>query len=328
MGNDEYLVSICIPTYNRREYLKKCIESIVSQKAFHEGIVEICVSDNNSDDGTEELCIDYSHKYRNFSFVKHNETMVPEYNHAYAVGMGKGKLLKLSNDTLIYTPDSLEKMCAISEKYNESKPFVFFVNGNPECKGAYGSDDYINGTAKHYRFEDFLYNISYWTTFLGSFAFWNEDFKVYNPKIEGYETSLRHVFFVCDILKDRDDAMIVSDVLFDNQPVSGKNVSYGLFRVFYSNYLKILSNYIETDCFDFLKRDVLTRFFPIWVVRWEFNKGDLRFSEEENLKGLVVQACKENDCYNEYYVAYKKLKKDFVHADIKRKIRKLIPWKK
>jgi GT2 family glycosyltransferase len=45
-------ISIVIVSYNTREYLRNCIDSILSQK---DSIVEIIVVDNNSIDGTKEL---------------------------------------------------------------------------------------------------------------------------------------------------------------------------------------------------------------------------------------------------------------------------------
>jgi len=49
-------ISICIPTYNRREYLAETICSITGQvQSLNNSDIEICVSDNASNDGTEKL---------------------------------------------------------------------------------------------------------------------------------------------------------------------------------------------------------------------------------------------------------------------------------
>jgi abequosyltransferase len=49
-------LSICIPTYNRRNYLADTITSITNQvSAVDASRIEICVSDNGSTDGTEIL---------------------------------------------------------------------------------------------------------------------------------------------------------------------------------------------------------------------------------------------------------------------------------
>lgn len=50
----QLMLSICIPTYNSRESLGRCIDSIVNQSAFSDKI-EIIISDNASEDTTMEL---------------------------------------------------------------------------------------------------------------------------------------------------------------------------------------------------------------------------------------------------------------------------------
>jgi abequosyltransferase len=51
------LISFCIPTYNRCEYLRSTIESILNEIETSGNIdrVQICISDNNSTDGTEDM---------------------------------------------------------------------------------------------------------------------------------------------------------------------------------------------------------------------------------------------------------------------------------
>jgi abequosyltransferase len=55
------LLSFCIPTHHgRAAYLKEAIDSMLEQiVGQHEGDVQICVSDNGSDDGTAELLAGY-----------------------------------------------------------------------------------------------------------------------------------------------------------------------------------------------------------------------------------------------------------------------------
>ena len=49
------LLSICIPTWNRKERLKRLLERIASEAKGLEHEVEVCVSDNGSTDGTRDF---------------------------------------------------------------------------------------------------------------------------------------------------------------------------------------------------------------------------------------------------------------------------------
>jgi len=54
MENKQPLLSICIPTYNRAEYLEEAIYNIVTDDAFCDK-VEIIISDNASTDNTKQV---------------------------------------------------------------------------------------------------------------------------------------------------------------------------------------------------------------------------------------------------------------------------------
>jgi peptidoglycan/LPS O-acetylase OafA/YrhL/glycosyltransferase involved in cell wall biosynthesis len=69
---NKILLSICIPTYNRADCLKTCLDSIVKQKWFNENI-EIILSDNWSKDNTFEIISKFLEKYKNINYYK-NET--------------------------------------------------------------------------------------------------------------------------------------------------------------------------------------------------------------------------------------------------------------
>ena len=53
----EPLVSICIPTYNRANIIKKAIDSALSQTYKN---IEVIVVDNASTDNTDEIVASYS----------------------------------------------------------------------------------------------------------------------------------------------------------------------------------------------------------------------------------------------------------------------------
>ena len=57
---DNELITIIVPVYNGMPYLKDCLDSLVSQTYQN---LEILLVDNGSDDGSGELCKEYSLRY-------------------------------------------------------------------------------------------------------------------------------------------------------------------------------------------------------------------------------------------------------------------------
>jgi glycosyltransferase involved in cell wall biosynthesis len=69
------IISICIPTYNRADFLKICINNIINQDAFSENKIEIVISDNNSPDNTYEVVKTFQKNYSNIKYFKNHENI-------------------------------------------------------------------------------------------------------------------------------------------------------------------------------------------------------------------------------------------------------------
>jgi len=112
-------LSICIPTYNRAEYLPEAIESVLSQITPEiKDLVEICISDNASTDNTAEIVkqfqeknickIVYNRNDKNIGADRNFLKVVEMANGEYCWWLGSddaledvilSKLLKIINDT-------------------------------------------------------------------------------------------------------------------------------------------------------------------------------------------------------------------------------------
>jgi len=89
----KFLLSICIPTYNRKQ---RIVESVY--KLMSAGIeeLEICILDNASTDGTYEALCDI-HDYH-FKLIRNDTNIGPFYNHCKALFAGKGKYVVVVMD--------------------------------------------------------------------------------------------------------------------------------------------------------------------------------------------------------------------------------------
>jgi abequosyltransferase len=61
-------LSVCIPTYNRVEYLTKALQSVIEQA--DPALVEIVVCDNDSTDGTAEVVAQIARDYPNLRYIQ------------------------------------------------------------------------------------------------------------------------------------------------------------------------------------------------------------------------------------------------------------------
>ena len=108
------LVSIIIPTRNMKEYLKRCIDSVLEKTNYKN--YEIIIVNNQSDD---EETLNYFENIRSESIriVDFND----EFNYSainnYAVGQAKAEhVLLLNNDTEVIDGDWLESMLEFSQQ--------------------------------------------------------------------------------------------------------------------------------------------------------------------------------------------------------------------
>ena len=62
------MITFCIPTWNRSQKLKACVESIIAQSPH-----AIVICDNGSDDDTPEVCRRFANEYPNIKYVRYDD---------------------------------------------------------------------------------------------------------------------------------------------------------------------------------------------------------------------------------------------------------------
>lgn len=106
------LVSFAILSYNRKEYLRKAIDSILQQSYDS---IEIVIVDNNSSDGTEELFVT-EFKQPNIRFVQLTNNLGVSIGRNVVMGMAKGDLLIVIDDDAELTDPAATRL--IVEKFS------------------------------------------------------------------------------------------------------------------------------------------------------------------------------------------------------------------
>jgi len=89
------LVSICVPTRNRAESLRRSLESIQGQDYSP---LEIVISDNCSDDTTEQVCRELAASDRRVRYVRQPRNIGLHGNHNFCLDAARGEFICIFHD--------------------------------------------------------------------------------------------------------------------------------------------------------------------------------------------------------------------------------------
>jgi len=229
MINDIFL-SICIPTYNRSNYLKQSLDSIVCLDEFNEGCkVEIIISDNCSSDNTELLVNKYISLYGEKIKYYKNSSNISDKNFEKSLSYGNGKFLKLSNDTLIYTKDSLAEIILLIEESITNKPILFFLNDN----------SLVYNKIEINTIDNLVEITSFKLGWIGSFGIWKSDFLELKDFSRRSNLQLAQIDVIFRIFLKKKSCIIASKIIYTPLELTSKG-GYDILEIFLENYIFLL----------------------------------------------------------------------------------------
>ncbi len=115
--NNQPLVSVIIPTYNRKKYVVKAIDSVLKQTYKN---IEIIVIDDGSADGTDEIISEFSKKNPGIISIKNKTNLGFVKTLNKGISSAKGKYIaRLDDDDFWRDSQKLEKQVEFFEKNPE-----------------------------------------------------------------------------------------------------------------------------------------------------------------------------------------------------------------
>lgn len=279
----EVILSICIPTINRPLELDDTLKSITSQRIFIDtNKVEIVISDNCSTIETYLTAEKYKSLFPGKITYSRNSENIHDKNFEKVLSLSKGKFLKLNNDTLNHTSNSLEKMVTLIEENLIDKPILFFSNGQLNKKIIWRGNGISN----------LIQNISYYSTWIASFGIWKEDFDNLSDFNRCSNLQLVQVDLLYRLVNIKEKFIIDDEILFELRGVSKKG-GYDLISVFLDNYKSILreqvySGHIENWLFKKELNKIIFNFITPWVAKILVNRNLYSFT----LRRPVLRICK------------------------------------
>ena len=271
------LLTICIPTYNRSNYLKTTLDSIVNQKIFNESKqVQVVISDNASTDDTRLICDEFVNAYAGKVIYHCNHENIFDLNFEKALSLGCGEFLKLNNDTLVHKEGSLDQMLKdINLNFND-KPILYYTNGLIRENGVFFCND----------LNSFINKTSYNVTWIGAFGIWREDYIQFSDFSRASSLQLVQVDVLFRMIAKGKDVIINNNALLQSL-VPEKKGGYNIFKIFVENYLNLIeSNYKDghvnhTTLYNEKSKLMLHLIVP-WYLNLLSKKSNLGFVHEKS----------------------------------------------
>ncbi len=231
-----FVLSICIPTFNRGPFLQQTLESIVAQQAFSgSGDIEVLISDNCSDDNTEAVGRAYAAAHPDkIKYQRHPQPIFPDKNFEAALRMGSGTYLKLHNDNLTILDGSLAELVKVYSAVAAEKPVVFFTNGNMSAGNAI---EVLN------TFSEFVARVSYFATWIGGFGMWRDEFYAMPDFSRNAHLKLVQTDVMFRLMSLGKRAIVLYGNYFAGVN-AGRKSGYNVAQVFGTNYLSLLKPYL------------------------------------------------------------------------------------
>lgn len=110
------LISFCIPTCNRAEILSECLFDLIDKIGCYD--FEIIVSDNCSDDHTEEIVKEFQSKYKNLRYLKQSSRIGVDENFSVALSSSISEYTWLIGDSYRIEQNEIESLLSLMKEKN------------------------------------------------------------------------------------------------------------------------------------------------------------------------------------------------------------------
>lgn len=229
---NNYLLSICIPIYNREKYLKKTLSRFLNDKNLFSDKIQLYISDNCSEDDLESVCMKYQDKGLNLTYHRNKTNLGMDYNFINCIKNAKGKYLLLLGSDDLPRNDFFSIILPILEREEYSLIHLHESNNQQQM-------EYIN-------FPDFLLRLNGWITFISSnIVKTNYINKIDFSKYIGTMLSQVPLYLYSASLGGKN--MILCGSFFQEGDDSKHNSGYNIFQVFIVNLLGMIKPLVEKD---------------------------------------------------------------------------------
>lgn len=255
------ILTICIPTYNRCNYLSVALERLkisVSQCSYP---IEVIISDNHSIDETQALIQNYIESGLECRYIRNSENIGPDANFVQCFNQAKGKYVWLIGDDDYLKEDSLQQICEILATDDFGLIHIDFneVENKPFASKIYDAAAQM------------LSDINIMITFMTGNIIRKDSIADVDGK-KYFGSYLVQVPYYINAALTATKNVVVHSKLLETGADSGNNGGYNFFRVFMDNYFSIWREFVDRGVlskkdFKHIKEVTFQRFHRGYVER-------------------------------------------------------------
>jgi glycosyltransferase involved in cell wall biosynthesis len=153
------IVTVGMPVYNGAAFLRAALDSLISQTFAS---YEIIISDNNSDDETEEICRRYATLDPRIRYVRHDVNRGAAWNHNFVVAEARGRFFRWQHADDSCEPRHLERCVAALEADDRvvlAYPQTMLIDATGTVTGHYDDRLGLSDETPHDRLRRLLANV-------------------------------------------------------------------------------------------------------------------------------------------------------------------------
>lgn len=281
-----YKLTIAIPTYNRKDMLERCLNSIIPQM---DKDIEIFISDNASSDGTEEM-VREKFNYPFIRYRKNEENIGSDRNFIQCFNNGQGEYIHMLSDDDIILPGTIE---AILE-YIALRPSMICLNS---CIIKENENVMLNTEyRKHEDMMNFIEDAGVQITFLSGMVLRQEYVNKVKDKDRFIGTNFPQSYIALECLAQGTNAIVKKTPGIGFQ--DGGAYGYNFYHVWTTEYLKLINYLVKLGCSQKRVRKFaiksLNRDIVGFILGFRIYGTDLDMSGR---KELLLQIAKYPQCW-------------------------------
>lgn len=222
------ILSLCMPTNGVVEWVFPVLDSIFEQGCNSDDF-EVIITDNGDNAEFKKRIKEYGLSHRNLHYYE--TKALPFINEIESYKRANGQLFKFVNHRTKLVKGALQRLIDFAKYNAEKKPIIYFSNGVLERE---------NKSYAYETFDDFVRNLSYWSSWSTGMTIWKEDFEHLPEDVQSFNELFPHTN-VLFAERTRGEYIIDNSVIFDEMPQGKKpKGAYDLYYAFGVDYPGII----------------------------------------------------------------------------------------